>query len=181
MEKLKINLIEFKKVLDIIRYNEYFMFIMSQLMEEIKQTKPFSSIEEEVFLNMQRTAYTLRQSSDEVLKKENLTGIQYNVLRILRGAAPKGLACSQISERLVTKDSDITRLLERLEKRGLVKRERGEEDRRVIVSIITEKGLNVLANLDKPIQEKNKSLLGHLGEDMLQQLNALLVLARNGK
>lgn len=150
-------------------------------MDEIKQTKPFASIEEEVFLNLQRTAYVLRQYNDEVLKREDLTNIQYNVLRILRGAGKDGLACSKISERLVTKDSDITRVLERLQKRNLIIRERAEEDRRVIVSKITEKGLKVLERLDDPVQEKNINLLGHLGNDMLQQLNALLVLARNRK
>ncbi len=154
---------------------------MSQLLKEIKQTKPFSSLEEEVFLNLQRTAYALRQSSNEVLKEQNLSGQQYNVLRILRGAGEKGLASSQISDRLVTKDSDITRLLERLKKRDLIKTARAEEDRRVKVSKITKKGLDLLKRLDNPIQDKNKNLLGHLGEDLLQQLNALLVLARKGK
>lgn len=153
---------------------------MSQLLKEIKQTKPFANLEEEVFLNLQRTAYLLQQKSDEVLKIEELTGTQYNVLRILRGAGKNGLACSRISDRMVTKDSDITRLLERLEKRGLIEKGRAEEDRRVIVSKITDEGLRVLEKLDQPVTKKNVELLGHLGEGLLEQLNALLVLARNG-
>ncbi len=153
---------------------------MSKLLEEIKQTKPFSSIEEEVYLNLQRTAYILRQKSDECLKSENLSGTQYNVLRILRGAGERGLACSQISDRLVTNDSDITRLLNRLEQRGLIEKARDEEDRRVIVSKITEEGLKILERLDDVVTEKNLQALGHLSEEMLQQLNALLVLARSG-
>lgn len=153
----------------------------SELLKEIKQTKPFSSVEEEVFLNLQRTAYLLRQKSEEIFKKEDLTGTQYNVLRILRGAAPEGLACSQISDRLVTKDSDTTRLLERLEKRRLIKRDRAEEDRRVIVSKITGRGLKLLARLDEPVRKNNVEMLEHLGPEMLEQFNALLVLARSGR
>ena len=154
---------------------------MSKLQAEIKQTKPFSSIEEEVYLNLQRTAYQLKQQSEEIFKAANLSSTQYNVLRILRGAGERGLASSQISERLVTKDSDITRVSERLERRGLIKKERAEDDKRVIVSKITKKGLGLLEKLDGPTREKISGLLGHLGEDFLQQLNSLLVLARSSK
>ena len=159
------------------RYNDYLIY-MAGLLEEIKQTKPFASKEEEVYLNLQRTAEALRWSVVETLKPYELTDSQYNVLRILRGAGTEGVKCSEISERLVTKDSDITRLLDRLETRKLVSRERDARDRRVIVARITDDGLKLLAELDEPILNASKQRLGHLGADLLEQLNALLVLAR---
>ena len=154
---------------------------MSRLRHEIEHIKPFATLEEEVFLNLLWTAYILRKRHSEILKKEDLTVTQYNVLRVLRDAEETGLACRQISEHLLTKDADITRLLERLYKRGLVERARAEKDRRVIVSKITKDGLKLLETLDEPVQKRNKSMLGHLGYDLLQQFNSLLILARSGK
>lgn len=151
---------------------------MAELAKELKQTKPFESKEQEVFLNIQRTAEVLSWTMNEILKPFDLTRVQYNVLRILRGAGETGIKCSEISERLITKDSDITRLLDRLENRGLVVRERDEKDRRIINARITNEGLKILAQLDKPTLQGIKQMLGHLGEDLLEQLNALLVLAR---
>lgn len=151
---------------------------MAGLLEEIKQTKPFASREEEVYLNLQRTAEALRSVVAETLKPYELTGSQYNVLRILRGAGAAGVKCSEISERLVTKDSDITRLLDRLIARKLVTRERDEKDRRAIVARITAAGLRLLAELDEPVLKTGREQLGHLGVDLLEQFNALLVLAR---
>lgn len=147
-------------------------------MEELKQTKPFSQIEEEVFLNLQRSAQALSSATAEIFKSFDLTPVQYNVLRILRGSLETGLLCGEISERLVTKDSDITRLLDRLENQGLVIRERHARDRRAVISRITEKGLEVLAELDEPMALCIKRQLGHLSNRQLKQLNDLLVLAR---
>jgi DNA-binding MarR family transcriptional regulator len=151
--------------------------VTDELRAEIKQNKPFSSLEEEVFLNLQRTAGVLTAKIAEVLKPFELSHIQYNVLRILRGSG-KGLACSEIGERLITKDSDITRLLDRLEKRGLIMRERYERDKRVIIVKITEAGRQVLQALDSDIDLAPRKYLGHLGKEMLEKLNALLILAR---
>jgi DNA-binding MarR family transcriptional regulator len=164
--------------LDISRYNDYFN-IMSSLMEELKQTKPFEHIEEEVFLNLQRTAQALSSSTTGIFKSVDLTPVQYNVLRILRGSLKTGLLCGEISERLVTKDSDITRLLDRLENRGLVMRERDTKDRRAVISRITEKGLKVLTELDEPMINCIKEQFSHFGDGQLKQLNDLLELARN--
>lgn len=150
----------------------------SELQKEIKQTKPFESLEEEVYLNLQRTAYMLATKTVEILKRKDLTPTQYNALRILRGAGENGLTCSEVSMRMVTNDSDITRLLERLESRGLICRVRAENDRRVIIARITSGGLDILGKLDDPVAEMNRAQLGHLGQDLLEQLNALLVLAR---
>jgi DNA-binding MarR family transcriptional regulator len=149
-----------------------------ELQKELKQTKPFTSLEEEVSLNLQRTAYLLAAKTSELFKNADLTSTQYNVLRILRGAGENGLTCSEVSERLVTKDSDITRLLDRLDARKLIVRERDAGDRRVIIAKITEAGLQILRELDEPISKCNKESLEHLGRDLLEQLNALLVLAR---
>lgn len=154
---------------------------MASLAQEIKQTKPFEHLEEEVFLNLQRTAQALASATGETFKSVDLTSVQYNVLRILRGAGAGGLTCGEISERLVTKDSDITRLLDRLENRGLVSRERDTKDRRVIVTRITETGLRVLKELDKPVVKSIKRQFAHLSEKQLKQLNDLLVLARKAR
>jgi MarR family transcriptional regulator, organic hydroperoxide resistance regulator len=151
--------------------------VTGELKAEIKQNKPFASLEEEVFLNLQRTANVLTSKIAEILKPFELSPIQYNVLRILRGSV-KGLACSEIGERLVTKDPDITRLLDRLEKRGLIARERYERDKRVVIVRITEAGLELLQALDADINLAPRRMLGHLGKDMLEKLNALLILVR---
>ncbi|MEP6925451.1 MAG: MarR family transcriptional regulator [Pyrinomonadaceae bacterium] len=152
---------------------------MSGLLEEIKQTKPFASKEEEVLLNLQRTAAALSWAFADLLKPFELTGVQYNVLRILRGAGSDGIKCSEISERLVTKDSDITRLLDRLETRNLIQRERDCKDRRVILIRITENGLQILTQLDEPATTTSRRQLEHLGADQLELLNKLLVAARS--
>jgi DNA-binding MarR family transcriptional regulator len=110
----------------------------------------------------------------EVLKSGDLTPTQYNALRILRGAGPDGLTCGDIGERMVTKDSDITRLLDRLERRGLIWRERPDNNRRIVVTRITPDGLALLAKLDRPVQESGRNLVGHLGKHRLSTLNELL-------
>jgi DNA-binding MarR family transcriptional regulator len=152
----------------------------TKLQKELKQTKPFASREEEVFLNIQLTAERLWWGVNETLRLSELTPTQYNVLRILRGAGSEGATCSEISERMVTKDSDVTRLLDRLETRGLILRERGERDRRVIHSRITEAGLALLAGLDKHIAGCHRRQLGHLADKELATLSKLLDKLREG-
>lgn len=151
-----------------------------KLREELKQTKPFASREEEVYLNLQHTAEALWWGVSETLKRAELTPTQYNVLRILRGAGEGGASCGEISERLVTKDSDITRLLDRLEARGLISRGREAKDRRRITTRITGDGLRILKELDGPIVECHRRQLGHLGEKQLATLSRLLDAARDG-
>src|SRR5215471_12619391 len=92
------------------------------LQAEIKQTRPFSGPEQEAYLSLLRTTDKLQTAIEGELKKFGLTGTQYNALRILRGAGAEGLPCSEIGERMITRDPDITRLLDRLQKRGLVER-----------------------------------------------------------
>jgi DNA-binding MarR family transcriptional regulator len=152
--------------------------VETRLQQELRQTKPFSSREEEAHLSIQRTAEVLWHGLAEMLKAAELTPTQYNVLRILRGAGQPGRSCGEISERMVTKDSDITRLLNRLEARGLITRERTEEDRRVINARITREGLRLLDELDEPVKEHHRRALGHLGPKRLAQLCELLEAVR---
>jgi DNA-binding MarR family transcriptional regulator len=139
--------------------------------------KPGSSPEELAHLEMMRTMEAVSHRFAQVLKAEDLSSTQYNVLRILRGA-PEGLPCGEISNRMVTRDSDITRLLDRLEKRSLVSRSRESKDRRTVWARITPEGLKLLARLDKPMLATHFELLGHLGTKRLKLLTDLLRLAR---
>jgi DNA-binding MarR family transcriptional regulator len=145
-----------------------------KLREEIKQSKPFESREQEAFLNLQRTAEHLRRKSAEMLKPWELSGPQYNVLRILRGAGREGLPCSEIGARMVTEDSDITRLLDRLAKKGLIERARSPRDRRVVTTRATRKALSLLLELDGPMRDSAKQLMGGLSATELDSLNATL-------
>ncbi|MBW8888393.1 MAG: MarR family transcriptional regulator [Fibrobacteres bacterium] len=145
---------------------------------EIKQRKPFATKEEELFLNILRTSDQLMRGLADVLKPADLSGTQYNVLRILRGAVPDGLACGEISDRMVTRDPDITRLLDRLEKRGLVARSREKTDRRIVTARITEAGLELLKKMDDTVTRMHKAQLGHLDLKALDALIKLLEQAR---
>jgi len=146
---------------------------------EIKQKKPVRLREEEAFVNLLRTADVLMQGVAETLKPLGLSPTQYNVLRILRGAEPTGLVCREIGERMITRDPDVTRLLDRLEDRGLVARTRGREDRRVITTRITDDGLQVVGKLETPIADLHARQLGHLGAARLRTLIDLLERARS--
>jgi DNA-binding MarR family transcriptional regulator len=114
------------------------------------------------------------------LKPFDLTPPLYNTLRILRGAGTAALTCGEIGERLVSPGPDVTRLLDRLETRDLVHRLRDEQDRRIVRARITEKGLDLLAALDGPVETILRTLLGHLGEERLRTFSELLAGAREG-
>lgn len=148
-----------------------------ELQNELKQNKPFGSREEEIYLTILRTAEVLSWGVIETLKRADLTPTQYNALRILRGAGPDGASCREVGERMVTKESDITRLLNRLEARGLITRERGE-DRRFLVVRIADKGLGLLSELDEPVAECHRRQLGHMGDAQFNSLSKLLNAAR---
>ncbi|HVN78328.1 MAG TPA: MarR family transcriptional regulator [Terriglobia bacterium] len=151
---------------------------MTRLQSEIKQSKPFRSLEEEVYLNLIRTTDALFRRHEALLKTVDLSPAQYNVLRILRGSEPHGLACKEIADRMLSRDPDITRLLDRLERRKLAVRSRQREDRRVIITRISAAGLELLVQLDKPASELSKACLRHLGKAQLQELIRLLEVAR---
>jgi len=148
------------------------------LQAELKQKVPFRSREQEAYLSLLRTADALEASVEAKLKEFGLTGTQYNALRILRGAGAEGLPCSEIGERMITRDPDITRLLNRLQKRGLVKRAHAETDRRVIHGKITRTGLKLLREMDEPVERHNRAMLKHVGREKLRQLIELLELVR---
>lgn len=151
-------------------------------MKETGQTdgKPrrSGSPEEAVYLALVRTTDMLSRGPAQVLKSEDLSSTQYNVLRILRGA-PEGLTCGEIASRMITRDPDITRLLDRLERRGMISRSRETKDRRIVITRIAPEGLDVLARLDKPVQEAHREQLGHLGRERLRLLADLLAACRN--
>ena len=144
----------------------------------MRQKKPSRRVEDEAFVNLLRTVDALMHGVAAALKPAGLSPAQYNVLRILRGAGHNGLACREIGERMITKDPDITRLLDRLEERDLISRSRDRADRRVITTRITDKGMRILKELDKPIEELHVKQLGHLGEQRLRSLVDLLEAAR---
>ncbi len=146
--------------------------------EEAPQKRTFG-LEEATYLELCRTTDLLSRHLSDLLKSEDLSANQYNVLRILRGA-PEGLPCGEIGNRMITRDPDITRLLDRLEKRKLIERWRHATDRRVVMAKITPEGLDLLTRMDKPIQEGHRQQLGHLGAERLQLLANLLQDARSG-
>ena len=141
------------------------------------KTRKIGSREESAFLDLLRTTDMLSRSLVQVLKNEEVSPTQYNVLRILRGA-PDGLACGEIGNRMITRDPDITRLLDRMEKRELISRCRETRDRRTVLVRITPAGLELLGRLDHPVQEAHRAQLGHLGEKRLKQLGELLAACR---
>ena len=141
-----------------------------KLAKEIRQSKPFQSREEEAFLNLGRTYESLQQRVAELLRSHQLTPTQYNMLRILRGAAPQGLTCSQATERMLSPDPDITRLLDRMEARGLISRDRTKEDRRVVITRITDRGLELTKQIDAPLHHLLKQCLGRVGQQRLKEL-----------
>jgi len=135
-------------------------------------------LEEAVFLDLLRTTDILSRSLVQVLKTADLSATQYNVLRILRGA-PEGLACGEIASRMITRDPDVTRLLDRLERRSLISRRRETSDRRTVMARITPEGLKLLAQLDEPVQAAHRQQLGHLGREQLRSLTELLRISRS--
>jgi DNA-binding MarR family transcriptional regulator len=138
------------------------------------------ALEAQVFVSLLRTADALSRGGEDLFKAHKLSGTQYNILRILRGAGEEGLACREVGCRLISRDPDITRLLDRMESRGWIVRAREAQDRRVVKTRITEEGLELLAALDKPVEEFHRRQLGHVSTKELRQLSKLLDRAREG-
>ena len=131
-------------------------------------------LEEQAFLAILRGADTLQWRLTEMLKPYELSPTQYNALRILRGAGKDGLPCQEIGGRMINRDPDITRLMDRLEQRSLVQRSRDSADRRVIKARISAGGLKLLQSLDGEIEKFHRQLMGHMGERKLEQLIRLM-------
>ena len=144
-----------------------------------KASTPEAQLQAQVFVSLLRTGDALARGAEVLLKTMGLSSAQYNVLRILRGAGNEGLACSAIGCRMISRDPDITRLLDRMESRALISRAREEEDRRVVKTRITTEGLRVLGELDAPVQELHRRQLHHLRPKELRTLSRLLERARS--
>jgi DNA-binding MarR family transcriptional regulator len=153
---------------------------MKEAISSVRKRRPAGCPEEAVFLELLRTTDILSRGLFQVLKQTELSPTQYNVLRILRGA-PEGLLCGEIASRMITRDPDVTRLLDRLEKRELISRCREGRDRRTVAAKIMPEGLRLLARLDAPVQAAHRRQMGHLGRVRLLELGELLRLSRGRK
>lgn len=157
--------------LDNSRYNDY-----SCLMNPLTRShRPTAPLEDQLYVAILKAADSLAQEADQMIKAAGLTGTQYNVLRILRGAEPEGLPCRGIGERMISRDPDMTRLLDRMEKQSLISRERQKDDRRVIKTRITSEGLKLLKRLDQPVHDLHRKQFRHLTAARLKQLAELLM------
>jgi DNA-binding MarR family transcriptional regulator len=143
-----------------------------------RKYRHFDSLEQEVFLNLWRTYDRLRAFEDDLFSEHDLTPQQYNALRILRGTHPLKIHTLDLAARLVSRAPDITRLLDKLEQRGLIERDRPPDNRRVVRIGITEAGLKLLEELHEPLQTCHGKQLGHLSQKQLKELSALLHAAR---
>jgi DNA-binding MarR family transcriptional regulator len=147
-------------------------------MTKARKRSPRTQAQYEAYIALVRAAEDMNRDFVELLKTEDLSDAQYNVLRVLRGAGGDGLACREIGDRLIRHDPDVTRLLDRLEQHKLIARARDQKDRRVVRTKITEEGLARLERLDGPVDDMHERQLGHLSENRLQELHAIVEEAR---
>jgi DNA-binding MarR family transcriptional regulator len=151
------------------------------LRDELHQTKPFKSLHEEALLNIARTENAAREHLERVLAPHGLSMTQYNVLRILRGAGEKGLCRNEIGERLISRMPDVSRLLDRMDDAGLVRRVRSTEDRRLVNTTLTTRGRQLVNELDAVVAAAHEEQLGHMSKSQLRSLVDLLTVARSRK
>ena len=149
------------------------------LQAEIRQSRPFQTLEQDALLNIERTAAVLMHGLAERFKPHDITPTQYNVLRILRGAGEAGLSRNEVRDRLIAQVPDVTRLIDRLQDAGLVARERTHADRRIVTTRITTAGLALLSQLDQPVANAHREQLGHMSAEQLRSLIDLMVIARS--
>jgi DNA-binding MarR family transcriptional regulator len=150
----------------------------ASLQNELKKKLPFDLPQEEVNLNIQRTYGVLMGPVHKLLKQHQLSPPLYNILRILRGVGSDGLSCSHIGDRMVTREPDVTRLIDRLEQAGWVKRDRCSKDRRVVTITLTPPGKKLVNKLDEPMLDLHRDSLGHLTKKEMTEFNRLLVKSR---
>lgn len=153
---------------------------MVPIKDEIKQNLPFESPGDECLIALLRTADHVNLALERMMKDHGITPTQYNVLRILRGALPDGLTCSEIGKRLVNHVPDVTRLLDRIERSGWVKRERTSQDRRLVMIRLTGEGKQRVDEMDKPVRETTRAIMGVLDKKQTRELIELLDILRNG-
>lgn len=150
----------------------------ADLRSELRQKKPFESLQQEAHLNVVRTFAMLQNAFEQLFKPYGISNTQYNVLRILRGAEPGGLCRNELRDRLLTRMPDVTRLLDRMEEVGLVERERDTADRRLVTTRLTKQGRRLVDELDEAVSAEHQRTLGHLKKTQLTSLVELLSLAR---
>jgi DNA-binding MarR family transcriptional regulator len=155
--------------------------MVKSILSEIRQTRPFRSPQEQAVINMMRTSRAIEESWLTYLKRtEGISLSQYNILRILRGAHPESVKISQIAERMIYHDPDVTRLVDRLVGQGVALRERDTQDRRVVFVSITKAGLTLLERLDEPVDRYSHAVMAGLTVKQLRELEALLDHLRAG-
>lgn len=149
------------------------------LRDEIRQAKLFTSLHEEAELNIIRTSAALVDSLEKLFSPFGISSTQYNALRILRGAEPRGLCRHALRDRMLTRMPDVTRLLDRLEDAGLARRARDADDHRFVTARITDEGCRLLDDLEDAVNQEHRRRLGHLSDEQLRMLSGLLALVRN--
>lgn len=150
------------------------------LQEDLRQSRPFSSLQQEAYLSVVRTTSTLTDRVEDLLKPYGISGTQYNVLRILRGAGEGGLCRNELRDRMLTRMPDMTRLLDRMEEAGLVTRSRERDDRRMVLTQITARGRELLSELDRPMADLHRQQLASLTDEQLRSLIDILTAVREG-
>jgi DNA-binding MarR family transcriptional regulator len=150
------------------------------LQQDLRQSKPFSSLQQEAYLSVVRTTSALTDRVEDLLKPYGISGTQYNVLRILRGAGEGGLCRNELRDRMLTRMPDMTRLLDRMEEAGLVTRSRDQDDRRMVLTRITGRGRDLLGELDGPMTDLQRDQLARLTDEQLRSLIDLLTVVREG-
>ena len=153
---------------------------MSQLQREIRQGKPFRSRGQEVVVALLRTADLIRRTVGRVLEPHDITPQQYNVLRILRGAGEQGLPTLEIADRMIEQAPGVTRLLDRLEVKGLVRRQRCPEDRRQVLCWLTSAGTELVERLDEPVDSADAEAVAMLTPEEQEKLLRMLDAIRSG-
>jgi DNA-binding MarR family transcriptional regulator len=153
---------------------------MSQLQREIRQGKPFRSRGQEVAVALLRTADLIRRTVGRVLEPHDITPQQYNVLRILRGAGEQGLPTLEIADRMIEQAPGVTRLLDRLEVKGLVRRQRCAQDRRQVLCWLTSTGLELVERLDEPVDSADAEAVAMLTPEEQERLLRMLDAIRSG-
>ena len=154
---------------------------MVKLQDELRQSKPFRAVEEEAYLSIVRTAAVLEHMLAQALKPLEITPTQYNVLSILRGAGASGLCRNEVGCRLVASMPDVTRLLDRMEDIGLIVRERSKEDRRMVSTRLTKKGLDLVTRADAKVIEAHEQQFRGLDKRTLKTLIGALEDVREPK
>jgi DNA-binding MarR family transcriptional regulator len=150
------------------------------LQQDLKQKKPFRSLQQEAYLSVVRTATALTDAMEDLVKARGISATQYNVLRILRGSGAEGLCRNALRDRMLTRMPDMTRLLDRMEEAGLVVRVREGDDRRMVMTRITAQGRELLDELDAPVMALHRKQMRGLTDVQLRSLSDLLTLVRDG-